>query len=98
MKGLIVLDIPKTDCRECQCFSSTYPACGVLHRYIDPIPGQRPVWCPIKPVPLYRPEKIPVAVTDLTGEIRVTGEYVSKKNIGYNECLEELLQSEEEHE
>lgn len=28
MKGLIVLDIPETDCRECQCFSSTYPTCG----------------------------------------------------------------------
>lgn len=71
---------------------------GALQRYIDPIPGQRPAWCPIKPVMLHRPEKIPVTVTDLTGKIKVTGEYVSRKNIGYNECLEELLQSGMEHE
>ena len=50
MKGFIVVDMPTNDCRGCQCFGA-YNRCGVMQRYIDPIVGKIPDWCPIRPVP-----------------------------------------------
>lgn len=50
-KGIIVVDIPDTDCRGCQCFRKQFPFCGAVGRYIEPIVGKKPEWCPIKPMP-----------------------------------------------
>ena len=78
-KGIVVVDIPNMDCRECQCFREQYPACGVVGRYIDPIVGRIPDWCPIRPLPEKRDEHSACYDSDY---------YCAE---GWNDCLDELL-------
>lgn len=79
MKGIIIVDIPEKDCRGCQCFGESYNYCGAIHKYIDPIVGKFPEWCPIRLVPEKKNMKNASTFTDL-GFIN-----------GWNACLDEIL-------
>ena len=75
-KGVIVVDIPEKDCRECPAFCA-YNRCGIAQRYVAPIVGKIPDWCPIKPMPerAYHENYCDNGIYDK----------------GWNECLDELL-------
>lgn len=47
-RGFITVNIPESDCRECQCFREQFPSCGAVGRFVDPIIEKRPDWCPIR--------------------------------------------------
>lgn len=74
-KGIIIVDIPQLDCRECQCFNKTYSSCGAVHKFIDPIVGKIPDWCPIKDIPDRMQDENTYALYEL----------------GWNDCLDEIL-------
>ena len=82
-KGYIVVEVPEKDCRGCQCFG-TYNSCGAVQKFVDPIAGRTPDWCPIRPFPNVRNED--KAYTDC--------EYY--RDQGYNTCIEELLEGVDE--
>lgn len=81
-KGIIIVDIPQLDCRECQCFNKTYSSCGAVHKFIDPIIGKIPDFCPIKPIPMEK---------DMHD-----GKYLiqAARDEGWNDCLDEILKEE----
>ncbi len=74
-KGIIVVDVPENDCRGCQCFGA-YNKCGAIQRFVDPIVGKTPDWCPIRPAPK-KSEIVPLGSMS----------YVS----GWNDCIDEIL-------
>ena len=49
-KGYLLIDFPAHDCRECQAFGP-YNTCGINQKFVDPIPGKLPDWCPIQELP-----------------------------------------------
>lgn len=55
-KGFILVDIPDADCRKCKMYGD-YNVCGVAHRYIDPVVGKKPDWCPIREFPKRKKEQ-----------------------------------------
>ncbi len=55
-KGFILVDIPDDDCRKCKMYGD-YNVCGVAHRYIDPVVGKKPDWCPIREFPKRKKSK-----------------------------------------
>lgn len=81
-KGIIVMDIPKLDCRECQCFREQFPSCGAVGKYIDPIVGKKPNWCPIKPIPDRKSEDFGQTII------------AAARGEGWNECLDEILKED----
>lgn len=80
-KGIIVVDIPDTDCRGCQCFRKQFPFCGAVGRYIEPIVGKKPEWCPIKPMPNR---------WEVCGKYPQPGMPVPSYQIGWNACLDKI--------
>lgn len=49
-KGYLLIDFPAHDCRECQAFGP-YNTCGINQKFVNPIPGKLPDWCPIQELP-----------------------------------------------
>lgn len=45
-----MIDFPAHDCRECQAFGP-YNTCGINQKFVNPIPGKLPDWCPIQKLP-----------------------------------------------
>ena len=80
-KGIIVVDVPINDCRSCQCFGA-YNTCGVTKRYVDPIVGRFPDWCPIHMMPERKALTGDVSNTTKMGEELV--------RVGWNACLDEI--------
>lgn len=71
----------KKNWRDCQCFGK-YNTCGAVRRYIEPIVGKIPDWCPIRPIPKRKP---------LTGDVsnyEKLGQELIR--VGWNNCLDEM--------
>lgn len=49
MKGMIIVDVPKT-CGGCFAYNEEYDACVLLKDRKDVYGSTKPGWCPIKPV------------------------------------------------
>ena len=96
-KGIIVFDSIPSKCSNCVLFreGGDYGCyCDKSKKFItDKESG--PEWCEIKPVPEYRPEVIvygDCAMTSdaLSSTVRSIGR-INKENVGFNECLDEIL-------
>lgn len=81
-KGIIVVDVPEHDCRGCQCFG-TYNKCGAVQKFVDPIVGKVPDWCPIKPLPEKK-----LLTGDVSNAAKAGKELV---RVGWNACIDEIL-------
>lgn len=84
-KGIIVIKEMPYKCKECPMFrhNGDYGYyCNQSQKFITD-KEVIPLWCEIKPVPEYR-EEVLVHANGSTGEIK-------KENIGFNECLDEIL-------
>lgn len=96
-KGIVVLDDMPDKCNNCILFrkNDDYGCyCDKSKKFITD-KESIPEWCEIKPVPEYRPEAIvygDCAMTSgaLSSTVRSTGR-INKENIGFNECLDEIL-------
>ena len=96
-KGIIVFDSIPSKCSNCVLFreGGDYGCyCDKSKKFITDKESV-PEWCEIKPVPEYRPEGIvygDCAMTSdaLSSTVRSTGR-INKENVGFNECLDEIL-------
>ena len=82
-KGYLLIDFPAHDCRECQAFGP-YNTCGINQKFVDPIPGKLPDWCPIQELPERKsmgPGKTVIRAA---------------QDEGWNNCLDKLLGKEYE--
>ena len=96
-KGIVVLDGIPSKCSDCILFGENDDYgfyCNKSKKFIadkESVPG----WCEIKPVPEYRPEVITYGDCTMTSDsfsstVRSTGR-INKENVGFNECLDEIL-------
>ena len=98
-KGIIVLDVPER-CRDCIAFRNDDDYgnyCMKSIRFLENF-ETRPDWCEIRELPEYRPEVIThgsfgMFPGDFGGSVEAKGRII-KENIGYNECLDDILGSE----
>lgn len=99
-KGIIVIDeIPK-ECGQCPLFGENddYGCyCNKSKKFIID-KKSLPEWCEIKSLPEYRPEVITYGTFgmfpgDCGGSVKSKGR-INKENIGFNECLDEILGAE----
>lgn len=96
-KGIVVLDGIPSKCSNCVLFreGGDYGCyCDKSKKFITDKESV-PEWCEIKPVPEYRPEVITYGDCTMTSDtlsstVRATGR-INKENIGFNECLDEIL-------
>lgn len=96
-KGIVVLDDMPDKCSDCILFrkNDDYGCyCDKSKKFITDKESV-PEWCEIKPVPEYRPEVIvygdcTMTSDALSGTVRSTGR-INKENVGFNECLDEIL-------
>ena len=96
-KCIVVFDTMPTKCSNCVLFreGGDYGCyCDKSKKFITDKESV-PEWCEIKPVPEYRPEVIvygDCAMTSdaLSSTVRSTGR-INKENVGFNECLDEIL-------
>lgn len=97
MKGIVVFDTIPTKCRNCILLGENDDYgfyCNKSKKFITD-KESIPEWCEIKPVPEYRPEAITYGDCTMTSgalssTVRSTGR-INKENIGFNECLDEIL-------
>lgn len=96
-KCIVIFDTMPTKCSNCVLFreGGDYGCyCDKSKKFIidkESVPG----WCEIKPVPEYRPEVITYGDCTMTSDsfsstVRSTGR-INKENVGFNECLDEIL-------
>ena len=96
-KGIIVIKEMPYKCKECPMFrhNGDYGYyCNQSQKFITD-KEVIPLWCEIKPVPEYRPEVITYGDCTMTSDsfsstVRSTGR-INKENVGFNECLDEIL-------
>lgn len=96
-KGIVVLDDMPDKCSDCILFRKNDDCgcyCDKSKKFITD-KGSVPEWCEIKPVPEYRPEVIVYGDCTMTSDalsntVRSTGR-INKENVGFNECLDEIL-------
>ena len=96
-KCIVVFDTMPTKCSNCVLFreGGDYGCyCDKSKKFITDKESV-PEWCEIKPVPEYRPEVITYGDCTMTSDtlsstVRATGR-INKENIGFNECLDEIL-------
>lgn len=96
-KGIVVLDGIPSKCSDCILLrkNDDYGCyCDKSKKFITDKESV-PEWCEIKPVPEYRPEVITYGDCTMTsdalsGTVRSTGR-INKENVGFNECLDEIL-------
>ena len=93
-KSILVIDTPK-NCRECNFrkhneFGRCY-VCAAKNNYMidrDADIDVKPDWCPISPLPSYRPINEDIKRGDTKS---MTHLITSIHDIGYNECLDAIL-------
>ena len=95
-KGIIVLNIPK-QCKDCVAFreNEDYGSYCLKSMKFLTDAEERPEWCEIHKLPEYKPEVITYGSACITSEsiecsVRSEGRII-KENIGYNECLDDIL-------
>lgn len=99
-KGIVVLDNMPDKCSDCILFrkNDDYGCyCDKSKKFITDKESV-PEWCEIKPLPEYRPEVITYGrfgmfPGDCGGSVKSKGR-INKENIGFNECLDEILGAE----
>lgn len=98
-KGIIVFDIPE-QCKDCIAFreNSDYGNYCAKSRKFFTGSNEKPEWCEIRKLPEHRPEVITYGSFgmfpgDVGGSVESKGRII-KENIGYNECLDDILGSE----
>ena len=96
-EGIVVLDGMPDKCSDCILFRKNDDYCCYCDRSKKFITDKEsvPEWCEIKPVPEYRPEVITYGDCTMTSDsfsstVRSTGR-INKENVGFNECLDEIL-------
>lgn len=100
-KGIIVLNVPER-CRDCIAFRNGEDYgdyCMKSMRFLENF-ETRPDLCEIHELPEYKPEVITYGSACITSEstdcsVRSSGRII-KENIGYNECLDDILGSDRE--
>lgn len=94
-KSVLVIDTPES-CKECQLKRDKYKEsklCAATKTYIDSYydDDSRPDWCPLSPLPSYRPINEDIR----RGDTKSTTHLITSiHDIGYNECLDEILNGE----
>lgn len=86
-KSILVIDTPKA-CIDCPCHfagESGMVMCGVEKKKLlaEDIETFKPDWCPLKHAPMYKNDRGNFSVEEL------------QRIFGYNECLEDILESEQ---
>lgn len=104
-KGVIVVDMP-AGCYECECSitkewqnsMSGEHYCGIIERkvsdYWNHEPSLKPDWCPIKSLPDHK------EVGQLPADRGVLAEMLVLeigKQIGWNKCLDEILNKQKQY-
>ena len=96
-KCIVVFDTMPTKCSNCALFreGGDYGCyCDKSKKFITDKESVSE-WCEIKPIPEYRPEVITYGDCTMTSDalsstVRSTGR-INKENVGFNECLDEIL-------
>ena len=86
-KSVLVIDTP-LNCSECMFRELSH--CIVTGEMIDS--SAKPDWCPLSPLPQYRPINEDIKRGDTKS---MTHLITSIHDIGYNECLDEILKGNE---
>lgn len=96
-KCIVIFDTMPTKCSNCVLFreGGDYGCyCDKSKKFITDKESV-PEWCEIKLIPEYRPEVITygdctMASDSFSSIVRSTGR-INKENVGFNECLDEIL-------
>lgn len=101
-KVILVLDMPSR-CWDCPCYMGYIDSdkCKVvmedLHykelSYSD-VWNKRPDWCPLRKLPKKKQELYQLNRRDSSGEFETYGVSVDNLAIGYNQCIDDILNDE----